>query len=296
MVKYIALGMLVSFNSFAYFKMHNRIVNNEFKICIIGDTGTGSKTHHEMANHLAKENCNQVRLVGDVIYPSGLKSDSDMEYFEKFYIPFKPVIKGQTNPLFHIVVGNHDYKQDEYVWAKLHNKFHYLFSPALQFVETYHQGEICFFNIDTTAVQNFKIRRAYKQFRWLRKQIAGHKTCKIKLAFGHHPFRSSGYHGDADYLLKYFLKHTIIGEVDAYFAGHEHQISHEGSREGTQLFITGSFSKTRKIEEQAVFASDKNGYIVLKINQTPEEYFLDLDFKALNKGQLETVYQYQLVK
>ncbi len=276
--------------------MHQTIVNNDYKICIIGDTGTGSTTQKIMGEQLAKEGCHQIRLLGDVIYPSGLKNEFDTQYFDKFYVPFKGTINGKNKPLFHIITGNHDYKQDEYVWTKLHNKFHYLFAPSLNYVETYHQGKICLFNFDTTAAEHFKVRRAYKTFKWIRSQIKGHKNCKVRLAFGHHPYKSSGKHGDASPLTKYFLKYSVIGKVDAYFAGHEHQVSHEGSSKGTELFISGSFAKSRPLKKSPLYGTSKHGYIVMKINETPEEYFVNLDFKVLNNGKIETTYQYQIVK
>ena len=276
--------------------MHQTIVNNDYKICIIGDTGTGSATQKIMGEQLAKEGCHQIRLLGDVIYPSGLKNEFDTQYFDKFYVPFKGAINGKNKPLFHIITGNHDYKQDEYVWTKLHNKFHYLFAPSLNYVETYHQGKICLFNFDTTAAEHFKVRRAYKTFKWIRSQIKGHKNCKVRLAFGHHPYKSSGKHGDASPLTKYFLKYSVIGKVDAYFAGHEHQVSHEGSSKGTELFISGSFAKSRPLKKSPLYGTSKHGYIVMKINETPEEYFVNLDFKVLSNGKMETTYQYQIVK
>jgi tartrate-resistant acid phosphatase type 5 len=296
MLKFLIVSFLFSFNCHAYFKMHKQINKNNFKICIIGDTGTGSKTHYKMATMLAKEQCHQVRVLGDLIYPNGLKNESDLEYYEKFYAPFMPVIKSKNNPLFHIVVGNHDYRKDEYVWIRLHNKFHYLFSPSLNYVETYHQGDICFFNIDTTAAQNFKLSRAYRNYKWLNNQLKGHESCRVKIAFGHHPYKSSGFHSNAFGPLKYFLKHSIIGKVDAYFAGHEHQLSHEGTSKGTHLFISGSFSKSRKLRKRPVFGTNKNGYIVMTIDQSPEEYFINLDFKVLDGDKIKSVYKYQIIK
>lgn len=296
MFKTIALGLLLSFQAHAYFNMHQKITNNGYKICILGDTGTGSKTQIKIAKFLAKENCNQVRIVGDIIYPSGLKNEFDKEYFKKFYDPFLSVINGKTRPLFHLITGNHDYKQDEHVWTKLHNKFHYLFSPGLNYVETYDQGRICFFNFDTTAAEHFKVRRAYKTYKWLKAQVKGHKSCKVRLAFGHHPFRSSGQHGDANPVTKYFLKNTVLGKVDAYFAGHEHQLSHEGSYKGTELFITGSFSKTRPLVSKPKFGTSKHGYIVMTIDESPEEYSVNLDFKVLKDDMINTEYSYYIVK
>lgn len=296
MLKLLSISFFLSFNAFSYYNMHQNIVNNNYKICIIGDTGTGSATQKIMGNLLAKEKCHQVRILGDVIYPSGLKDEFDKQYFEKFYNPFKQVIDNNHKPLFHIITGNHDYKQDEYVWTKLHNKFHYLFSPALNYVETYHQGKICLFNFDTTAAEHYNVKRAYKTYKWLRSQVKGHKSCKVRLAFGHHPYKSSGHHGDASPLTKYFLKYSIIGKVDAYFSGHEHQLSHEGKVKGTELFISGSFAKTRKLEKTPLFGTSQHGYIVLNINEAPEELFVNLNFKVLDNNKMKSVYKYQIIK
>lgn len=296
MSKLLVLSFLISFNTYAYFNMHQPIINNNYKVCIIGDTGTGTSTQKIMGEMLAKEGCHQIRLLGDVVYPSGLKNEFDTQFFDKFYVPFKSTINSLNKPIFHIVTGNHDYKQDEYVWTKLHNKYHYLFSPSLNYVETYHQGKVCFFNFDTTAAENFYVRRAYKTFKWLRAQVKGHSRCKVKLAFAHHPYKSSGHHGNASTLTKYFLKYSIIGKVDAFFAGHEHQLSHEGNVQGTELFISGSFAKTRPLERKPRFGTSKNGYLVMNIEENSDKLNVNLHFKVLDKTEMKSVYQYQISK
>jgi tartrate-resistant acid phosphatase type 5 len=296
MIKWIVLIFyFFSLQSFAFYNMHKNILNNNYKICIIGDAGDGSQTQIHMGKLLAKEGCHQVRILGDIIYPSGLNSTNDIQFFEKFYTPFKPVINSMYSPTLHLILGNHDYEGNPVVWTHLHNKFHYLFSPALQYVELYDHGNICFFNLDTNVFNNYSIKNAYKHNQWMEKQLEGHH-CKLKLAFGHHPYKSSGQHGNATGLLKYFLKNQVIGKMDAYFSAHDHQLSYEGKLEGTELFISGSFAKSRKVKESALYSSSSNGYLVLTINKHLGKYNLSLHSKILKDNEIINDFDYEWSK
>jgi tartrate-resistant acid phosphatase type 5 len=280
---------------FGQYRIHENIVNSQYKICIIGDTGTGSKTQFELAKLLAQEKCHQVRLLGDVIYPDGLRDSHDKQFFDKFHSPFHPVIESDHKPVFHMIMGNHDYKQNPFVWMEHHHRFDYLFSPNLYYIEKYHRDDICFYNIDTTMVEHFKVKSTYRQHRWLKDQLKNNQ-CRLKLAFGHHPYKSSGEHGNASLFLKYFLQQHVIGKMDVYFAGHEHQLSYEGIIENTHLFISGSFAKSRKIIKNTTFASNENGFLILTINQNDQGYLLDIDFKVQKEAKLESIYQTRVLK
>ena len=87
-----------------------------------------------------------------------------------------------------------------------------------------------------------------------------------------------------------------MGKVDAYFAGHEHHLSHEGSYKGTELFISGSFSKTRPLEGKPRFGTSNHGYIVMTIDETPEEYSVNIDYRVMKDGVVSTEYSYYIVK
>ena len=65
--------------------------------------------------------------------------------------------------------------------------------------------------------------------------------------YGHHPIFSDGHHGDEKRLNLKLLPLLKQYKVDAYLAGHEHEMQHL-EMEGMQFFIAGGGGKdTRRI-------------------------------------------------
>jgi len=91
-----------------------------------------------------------------------------------------------------------------------------------------------------------------------------------RIAFGHHPYVSNGKHGNAgnydgwvtallpdhsgDYYKAFFDEH-LCGEIDVFFAGHDHNRQWLGSTCGTLHAVSGTGSKTEPLENR-----DGNAY------------------------------------
>jgi hypothetical protein len=184
-MKYLSL-FFISFNCFSFYQIDQPIINNNYKICIIGDTGTGNKIQNMMAQELLKEGCGQVRIVGDIIYPNGLKSVDDKQFLTKFFNPFENIINSAQKPKFHIITGNHDYKGDKAVWTKLQKKHKFIFSPKMYFAEKY-PGNICFFNLDSTPLNKIeflnKIKDVHSQLDLDIIHIGARECIKMQILF-----------------------------------------------------------------------------------------------------------------
>ena len=290
-MKYLFL-LFISHNSFAFYEMDEIILDNNFKVCIIGDTGTGSITHKMMAKELAKEGCGQVRILGDVIYPNGLSSIDDDQFYTKFVIPFQNIINSSMKPKFHIITGNHDYKGISDIWTKLDKKHKYIFSPKMYFAEKY-PGNICFINLDTSPLNKLKyLRFAFNEFIWL-KDLTNYKPkCSFTVGFGHHPFWSSGTHGDANFIQKWLLDYYVIGEMNAYYSGHDHHNGYEGTINNTDLYISGGFSKIRKLKRESRGKSfDELGYLVATFHTVAGKISMKTKVKVYRSGVMETVFE-----
>jgi len=245
---------------------------NGYKICLIGDTGTGNKEQIYVAKALEQENCDQVRVLGDVIYEDGIKSSKDEQLKQKFLAPYNNLLK---NIPFYISLGNHDYRSNPASWlevAKEHENIHF---PSMYYSDVYE--DICLYTLDTNS--SFK-----EQIIWMGRQILINSTCKFNLSLGHHPFISSGMHKSASGSLKDFLEQTAIKHTHAYFAGHDHQLSDEGKSGKTHLFISGSGAKLRPLSKNAqVWGVSKLGYMTLVVQRSKKEVKLKFDFISVNE-------------
>jgi len=282
----------------AHLKMEGATPN---KICVIGDTGTGTKDQFLVASMLAKENCQAIVHVGDIIYPSGLKDENDYQLQSKFYEPFKPVLNQEDAPPFFLLAGNHDYLGDLDIWTNISEKSpQKIIIPHLYYSAAW--KDLCFVMVDTNPFNRAYLRWTYKkhlknQAKWLRtinKKMD--KTCKFKLAFGHHPYLSSGQHGNAKDSLKDFFEEHIIGKYDAYLSGHDHNLAYEGTKNKTALIVSGAGAKLRSLKtkyksKSKKFNISKLGYAVVTINRKTKKPTLSFQFRVLKNQQMETVYR-----
>jgi predicted phosphodiesterase len=235
---------------------HEKLTEN-YKVCVIGDSGKKSKGQRLVADVLKEEGCSQVRHTGDIIYSSGLNNADAPEFNNRFYDYYKPLLDDDIK--FYMSMGNHDYKKKPEAWLELAKRHKSIIFPSMYYMDIY--DDICFVTIDTNS-------RFFEQNSW-RKDLKKNygDTCKLTMAFGHHPLYSSGKHGNAILQFKVFLKSMIAGKVDAYFAGHEHNQEDGGKRKGTHYFVSGGAGEYRYIKyTPPVWAQAKLGYQTFTIH------------------------------
>jgi len=258
---------------------------NVLRFVAIGDTGTGKPAQFEVARalkqHCASKGCDFILLLGDNIYEVGVSSVNDSQFEAKFELPYKDI------PVpFHVVLGNHDYGsggvglelkkgryQVEYSnksskWKMPHHYYQYTINNAL------------FIGLDTQA-QLLGADRGQRENvgRWINESNAG-----WKIAYGHHPYRSNGPHGNAGNYnglagvgfvdgekIKQFADDVWCGKVDLYISGHDHSRQWlEPTCAGTQLIVSGAGAKQTSLpgDNQTLFQHEGLGfvYIVIKGN------------------------------
>jgi len=252
-----------------------------YKICVFGDSGKNSKSQRLVANQLNTANCQQVRHTGDIIYSAGVENENDPKLQSHFLDYYGSMLDKQIP--FYMSLGNHDYKKNPMAWVDVAKLYDAIKFPSNYYFDIF--GDICFLTIDTNA--DF-----FEQMLWikqLKKTYA--KTCKLTLAIGHHPLYSSGKHGNANLITRIFLEYSLEGYVDAYFAGHDHQLEDLGEINGTRYFISGAAGALRKLSENTpAWAVSKLGYQVLKVvyeNGIPKMKFI---FKTVDSktGELRS--------
>lgn len=251
-------------------------IKNSENICVIGDAGHGTAAQILVGKALVEKKCIHVWYVGDVIYPSGLTDTNDPNFEKKFSIPYRPLIESNFFKQFHIALGNHDYKGNIWVWSELAKIHSYLFAPSLYFVENF-KG-VCFFVLDSDHYMHLTdFENQKREIEWLDYQVKNLKhSCQASLAFAHHPYISSGYHGNAAKTLADFYQNHVIGKMDFLITGHDHQLSDEGVYQGTRLLISGAASENKGVLRstyQHTFQETKKlGFIVLNVDVKKIQY------------------------
>jgi len=248
------------------------------KYCFVGDMGTGEEMQKVVGKHLYAENCDAIVALGDLIYSTGIKSADDEKFKERFYEPYKDLMEKTDIPWF-IVLGNHDWyiPGKPGAWLELAKRHKNIYFPSFYYYVKF-EDNTCLFVYDT----NFHKGTQEDWYEGLDKSLF--TDCKLTIAAGHHPLKSSGDHGDASRSKRKFLEKVVIGKVDLYMAGHDHQLSNEGDVKGTTLMISGAAGKLRDIEsDPGVWAESIFGYMVLLVSKDDVLF----QFKGLESGVMK---------
>ena len=217
-------------------------------------------------------NCGQIRILGDVIYPSGIKAPDDPLLKKHFLAPYRYFL--ERNVPIYLVMGNHDHKENASAWLAIAEQLPSVTFPYYYYSESW--GPICFFNLDTSFYDKvYYLHKRAPQKRWLRQAMQARKDrCDFTIAIGHHPFISSGSHGDASWQLADVLDEEVFGTVDLYLAGHDHHLSDEGVIEGTRQLISGAAGLLYPLgtaSSSRQFAVSKLGFLTLQFSRNDED-------------------------
>ena len=238
-----------------------KITTSNIKICFIGDTGYDVDRLTENASALYQSDCDEIHNLGDLIYDRGLKNDKDEAYDTFFYQPFKSFLN--NNIPFYLTFGNHDYYGNAMVWFLKAKDEPSIKFPSSYYIVEYNFG-LCIINLDTNV-------HFIEQIRWIKRlnnTKIFNRRCRKKIFKGHHPYISSGRHGNSEDQVKSFLTQTVRFQKTIYISGHDHIISYEGNFGDAHQFITGSFAKTQPepLTTDAVYATKDYGFIKITID------------------------------
>jgi tartrate-resistant acid phosphatase type 5 len=226
------------------------------RLVLLGDTGTADEAQRsvaaEVAGTCADLGCDGVLLLGDNFYGSGVASPDDPLWKTAFEDPYANV----AGPFF-AVLGNHDYggggvgyEQDRAAAQVAVGKSGGKFVLPERFY-SHRIGDVDFFALDTPAIIFGDLLEQKKAVReWLASSRG-----RWRVVYGHHPFWSSGVHGDAGAFdgfqpsvsfagdeWKTFFEEELCGKVDFYVSGHDHDLEWLEPAEkcpGTELVVSG---------------------------------------------------------
>jgi 3',5'-cyclic AMP phosphodiesterase CpdA len=197
------------------------------RFVIIGDTGTGSKKQHELANILLRARqtftYDFVLLLGDNLYGG----ESPGDYKDKFENVYRPILDQKVK--FYAALGNHDEPaQRFYELFNMNGKEYYRFTKA----------NVAFYALNTNYMDQ-------KQVKWLQDELAK-DTSEWKITFHHHPpYSSGGKHGSDKDLRKVVEPIFLKYGVNAVFTGHDHFYERIKPQKGIYYFVSGAGGKLR---------------------------------------------------
>lgn len=280
----------------------------EVRFVVLGDTGEGNERQHKVAAAIsstcARLGCDFAILLGDNIYDAGVESVLDAQWQSKFEEPYKDIAMP-----FYAVLGNHDNggllsqifgdtfagAGAEFARGDFEVQYSSISTKWKMPGRTYQfeAGPARFFALDTndmvwSLIDDSAESRADVMLDTLPGDIDESKAT-WKIAFGHHPYRSNGQHGNAgsyegleegigDLIaaipflgelgpviqgkgVKDALDEIVCGRVDLYFAGHDHDrqwfVPETGACAGTTFVVSGAGSKLTDFKhEQATLFQD----------------------------------------
>jgi len=258
-------------------------MNDLLNIIALGDMGNGEVNQYKVAEGIleldTKIGIDFVLGLGDNIYPNGVESINDNKFKDQFENPYSILPK---NIDFYMTLGNHDYRN------RIAPQINYTLRSSrwnmpgryYQFTKKIKDCSIDFFAIDTNF-NSMTFEDISLQEKWLKKSLSESKS-KWKIVFGHHPWKSSGYHGDSKGLIDKFYKETLSNKVDILLNGHDHDKQHM-IYSNINLIITGTGCQIRQINKEnrlmypyLQFFEESLGYCLLQINKNKIIfYFLD---------------------
>lgn len=233
------------------------------RLVVIGDAGHGNDAQYEVAAAIgrvcAARGCDLVLTTGDNFYPSGVSSPWDSAFEDKFERPYAHV-----DLPFYASLGNHDWMrgssgadaQVAYTWRSDKWKM-----PGRYYAEDV--GDVTLIALDTTSID---WGDGEAQERWI-EGVHASATRPWRIAFGHHPYRSNGEHGDADSALADFFEERVCGRVDLYLAGHDHTLQWLHPSCGVELVVSGAAASTDDLDghDDTFFGADDLGFLWAEI-------------------------------
>ncbi|MDX1440490.1 MAG: tartrate-resistant acid phosphatase type 5 family protein, partial [Rubricoccaceae bacterium] len=215
---------------------------------------------------------------GDNFYPDGVESIEDLQWARSYETIY-------TAPVLHrpwyVVLGNHDWQGN--VDAQL---LYHAISDRWTMPSRYYSAEFpisdstraLFLFLDTTELADAERARLYpqsdrwdqsRQLHWADSTL-GASTAQWKIVIGHHPiYMASSRYEDNPHLIANLLPILERHGVQAYFAGHDHNLQHL-RREGSPIhyFISGAGSLTRGVDRDdpdALFLLQSAGFMAVSM-------------------------------
>ncbi|MDN4503045.1 tartrate-resistant acid phosphatase type 5 family protein [Alteromonadaceae bacterium BrNp21-10] len=239
---------------------------------------------------------------GDNFYSNGVASVND-PYWQS---SFEEIYHGpHLFENWYAILGNHDYRGNWQAQIDYSDVSRRWVMPASYYAKTFslkNDQQVLMLFIDTSPLNPGYANEAKyaetqkqdgaKQLAWIKQQLAESKA-KWKIVIGHHPLYSSGKRFGKIKDIRQVLE-PIFEQyaVDAYYAGHEHDLQHNQPA-GTTVahFVSGAGSEVRTVAQREFtqFAKAEAGFASVSVsNQQLLTQFIN--------AQGQVIYQHKIKK
>ncbi len=257
----------------------------------LGDAGEGNADQYKVADAIEAVcddiGCDFAVYLGDNFYDGGVYSVDDQQFVDKFELPY-----GNLDFPFYVVLGNHDFGEIPVEFWRTDYQIEYTARSSKWTMPAHHYafeaGNAAFFALDTNQLMLGTDGGLQKRF--VRSKAVAYASKTWRFAFGHHPWRSNGEHGNAGNYegawydptglvkgtaIKKFFDDDLCGRVDFYLSGHDHnrQWLEPTARCGANMLVSGAGAKTSgfvgRDNNPTVFESyDQEGFIWFELDGT----------------------------
>ena len=284
-VKVVEKGMPLE----ASYKLTDSLVvlKDALNFLVIGDWGRKGDYHQQFVADRMEEasktlDAEFVIALGDNFYPNGVASIDDSNWMASF----ENIYKGYHLEIpWHVVLGNHDYRGNPQAQIDYTNKSQRWHMPSRYYDYDFEDEDtglnVNFLFLDTcpfekkyyteAAYVNVKTQDSTQQIKWIDSIIATKPKADWTIFSGHHPLYSGGKRIEDTEQIRNSLQPILKrSNVDAYFAGHEHDLQYIKPQGKTHHFISGAGSEVREtgmIDGMSKFAASVQGFMAVSITK-----------------------------
>ena len=234
------------------------------RFAALGDTGEGNQAQYDVAAALDMvclvQGCDFIMLLGDNFYDDGVRSVDDDQFRTKFEEPYARIQRP-----FYVTLGNHDFGEIPVQFWRTDFQIEYSArSSKWNMPDHFYRfvmEHVTFVSLDTNMIM-LGLSWVRDQRDWVRAQIDAATTPWV-IAFGHHPFKSNGSHGNAGNYeglrfvpivngarLQRFFEDELCDRIDVYLAGHDHTRQWLERSCNVELIVSGAGAKTTDLERR----------------------------------------------
>ena len=275
-------GMTIGSAALATAPAAARRAGGSVTFLVLGDRGRDTPAQHDVATAMGRTaatvKADFVLAIGDNFYSDGVTSVDDPLWrtvFEGVYT--HPALQRP----WHALLGNHDYQGNPQAQIDYSAR-----SPRWRMPARYYQvadGALAAASVDLFAIDTCPFVERYLddpvkaaniagqdtavQLDWLDRALAA-STARWKIVTGHHPIRSGGSgHGDQPELVARLQPILIRHGVQAYIAGHDHDLQHI-RRDGLDMIQCGGGMEARPVAPVpgTLFCRAEPGFSVVTID------------------------------
>lgn len=277
---------------------HPKFDKEQISFIALGDAGRGSETQKKVAQAIAQvckaQPCDFVLYLGDNFYENGLSSAQD----ELAQTHFQEIYREIPLPFF-AILGNHDVRGSALAQIQIGKRMGLEegFEGAPQdesgprwYMPNYH------YQLEAGPAKIVMINSSCPigAMGWAKEALETSRS-PWKILGSHHTLYSTGKHGDAPSLARFYWQKVYAEEVDLYLGGHDHHLEAltvEGKK--THYLISGGGAesmtpKNGRTESAAtsLFRSEAPGFMHLRLDQSHARIdFYDMEARLIHRREL----------